>query len=388
MLIKTDPNCDPATWRENFTMFDVSIHDNYVHHTGDGEGLYVGFTFYDGYNITCNRQPTTVYGHIMDGLEIYNNITKDTGAEGIQVSSIPNGAQIHHNMIIEYGQRPFAQFQDNGMQVSQGKAEIYNNLISDGPGNGLIIFGAGHRVFNNILLNTGSYGVFADDRREGAGHAYLNNTIVNSALDGIRIYNDESTSSNIIKNNIIANPGTGVFVHKLNNNVNLDMSHNLFELDINTVKFRDAAGNDYRLLPDSPAVNAGTDAAALGVISDYAGVGRPQDGVYDIGAYEYSPVLDLWLQPTDQTLHLTWQVDNVLPVTSTWQIEYDGPAGDVTSPITGVARPTQVYSLTGLTNYTWYTVTLKAMLNGTAILTDTAIGMPTDRLIYLPLVIK
>ena len=32
MLIKTDPNCDPDTWAENFTMTGIHIHDNYLHH--------------------------------------------------------------------------------------------------------------------------------------------------------------------------------------------------------------------------------------------------------------------------------------------------------------------------------------------------------------------
>ena len=48
----------------------------------------------------------------------------------------------------------------------------------------------------------------------------------------------------------------------------------------------------------------------------------------------------------------------------------------------------RVYSLTSLTNYAWYTVTLNALLDNAPILTDTIKLMPTDRLVYLPFVIK
>ena len=46
------------------------------------------------------------------------------------------------------------------------------------------------------------------------------------------------------------------------------------------------------------------------------------------------------------------------------------------------------YSLTGLTNYTRYTVTLNGMLDSTPFLTDTVRVMPTDIFVYLPLVLR
>lgn len=49
---------------------------------------------------------------------------------------------------------------------------------------------------------------------------------------------------------------------------------------------------------------------------------------------------------------------------------------------------TRAYTLTGLTNYTWHTVTLNAMLDSIPFLTDTVRMMPTDWLVYLPLVLK
>ncbi len=90
----------------------------------------------------------------------------------------------------------------------------------------------------------------------------------------------------------------------------------------------------------------------------------------------------------DCAIHLTWQVNTPLPVTSTWQIDYTSRTGTVYLPITGIISSTRAYSLTGLTNYTWYTVTLSAMLDSTPFLNDTVRVMPTDRLVYLPMIVR
>ena len=98
-------------------------------------------------------------------------------------------------------------------------------------------------------------------------------------------------------------------------------------------------------------------------------------------------VLALSATPMDQAARLTWTPYAPLPVTTTWKIDYVGPTGDQPSPITGILSNTRTYILTGLTNYTWYTVTLTAV--GTdPVLSDTARVMPTDRFVYLPLVCK
>jgi len=85
---------------------------------------------------------------------------------------------------------------------------------------------------------------------------------------------------------------------------------------------------------------------------------------------------------------LSWTVNTTLPVTSTWRLAYDGPTGDQPSPISDIISPTRAYTLTGLTNYTWYTVTLNGMLGSTPFLTDTVRVMPTDIFVYLPLVLR
>ena len=105
----------------------------------------------------------------------------------------------------------------------------------------------------------------------------------------------------------------------------------------------------------------------------------------DLGAYEFEPQLELHGVPGDQAIYLSWTVNVTLPVTTTWTIAYDGPAGVPPSPIIGLAEPTRAYTLTSLINYAWYTVTLTT---DPPLLTDTVTVMPTDHLVYLPLVAK
>jgi len=107
----------------------------------------------------------------------------------------------------------------------------------------------------------------------------------------------------------------------------------------------------------------------------------------DLGAYEFVPLLTLSGAPADRAIYLSWTVNVTLPVTGTWQIDYSNGLGSA-GQVTGIISPTRTYMLEGLTNYTWYTVTLQAMLDAAPILTDTVRVMPTDIVVYLPLTQK
>ncbi len=157
------------------------------------------------------------------------------------------------------------------------------------------------------------------------------------------------------------------------------------------------SGGTFGLQAGSAAIDAGkaSDAYSLfyslygiNIQKDIAGTTRPQDAGWDIGAYEFTPSLILNGTPANQAVHLNWTINTTLPVTATWQIAYDGPTGDQSSPVIGVANETRAYTLTGLTNYTIYNITLSAMVDGSPILTDTVTVMPTDIFIYLPVVLK
>jgi len=93
--------------------------------------------------------------------------------------------------------------------------------------------------------------------------------------------------------------------------------------------------------------------------------------------------LILQTTPANQAIYLTWNVYASLPPSTTWTITYQGSPGDQPSPITELPEPTRAYSLTGLSNYEWYTVTLTTH---PAMLMDTMRLMPTNLLIYFPFI--
>ena len=294
ILAKTDPTCDDATLRGNFTMYDVSFHDNYVHETG-GEGFYIGNSFYDGMERACGiRLP-----HEIKGLKIFNNIVKNTGWEAIQVGCAIEGTEIYNNTIENYG-TVNKQYQNNGLQIGSGTGgTVYNNLIRNGPGNGMIIMGIGDNViYNNIIVDAGENGIFCDERfTPGEGFTFINNTIVSPKKDGIRLYS-EKVPMNTVVNNIIVQPGsydtygTGrskddAFVYRSSPDVKLNMSNNLFVLSLNDIRFVDPAGNNYRLQPNSPAINFGKDISHFDIAYDFYRAKRLNGLAYDAGASEF-----------------------------------------------------------------------------------------------------
>jgi hypothetical protein len=296
IMAKTDPTCDDATIRGNFTMRDISLHHNYVHETG-GEGFYVGNSFYkDGVNnATCGvRLP-----HAIEGAKIYNNIVKNSGWEGIQVGSATVGAAIYNNTIENYGTKNVNN-QRNGLQIGEGTGGLcYNNLIKTGPGNGMVVLGLGDNVIHdNIIVNAGAIGIFCDERyTPGPGFKFLNNTIIAPGTDGIRIYAD-LVPMNVIMNNIIVSPGSygtyksprttaDSYVYKLSTNVKLTMSNNYFTQDIASVKFVNAAASNYRLVSGSPAINKGGVITDYSIATDFYQKARIKGAAVDIGAAEY-----------------------------------------------------------------------------------------------------
>ncbi len=313
IMAKTDPSCDLTSARQNFTMRDVEIHDNYIHDVG-GEGMYIGYTFYNGVNLNCNGNTVTVLPHEIKEIKVYSNIIERPGLDGIQVTGAVEGCEIYGNTISEYG---FNEVKDqtNGIQLGAGTGgKCYNNLLENGRGTGITVFGKGDNlIFNNIIIDAGkstidpiikACGIFCDDRSTvvGSSFHFMNNTIVNPKHDGIRFYSLQSTGSTF-KNNIVVNPGTYIvyendwtsrtgadaYIFLLNSNVDLTSANNFFTRDISQIKFTSVLAGDYSLSAASPLINGGADLRSMGVTFDYDNTLRPSQGASDIGAYEFGP---------------------------------------------------------------------------------------------------
>lgn len=294
IMAKTDPTCDDATLRGNFTMYDVSFHDNYLHETG-GEGFYIGNSFYEGMQRDCGKR----LPHEIKGLKVYNNIVKNAGWEAIQVGCATERVEIHNNTIENYGVKNI-QYQNNGIQIGAGTGGLlYNNFVKNGPGNGMIIMGIGDNVIhNNIIVGAGSNGIFCDERfTPGEGFKFINNTIINPKMDGIRLYS-ELVPMNTVVNNIIVNPGTyetysgsrtsnDSFVYLVNSDVKVILANNIFAKSLDEVRFVDASNDNYRLKASSPAVNFGKNIAKFAITHDFYQSKRLNGLAYDVGASEF-----------------------------------------------------------------------------------------------------
>jgi len=285
IMAKTDPSCDAATWRGHFTMKNVSIHNNYVHKTG-GEGLYIGNSFYaDGVATSCGN----VLPHDVVNLKVYQNHTDSTGSEGIQVGSATSGCQIYSNTVKNPGISPFSAYQNNGIQIGEGTGgSCFNNLVKNAPGNGIIVLGLGDNVvFNNYILNSKSYGIFADSRYTPGPHfQFINNTIIASALGGIKL-NSETIPMNTVINNVIIQPASVMPIIRKSSSVKLTASNNYTGTDVNACKFVNYTGGNFHLQSSSPLINNGANVLSYGVSFDYYGAKRPSGTAFDIGATEY-----------------------------------------------------------------------------------------------------
>lgn len=307
---KTDPyfdsECSIVGLRDNFTMYNIVIHDCYLHDIAD-EGLYIGSSKYTGYNISSNDCGSSwVFPHIIEGVRIYNNIVENTGWDGIQVSSTTKDCYIYGNTIRNDSDSSY-RFQMSGILIGGGSnCDCYNNKIFDGKGDGIDIFGFGnHKIYNNLIVRAGKsfiptdenpnpnkHGIYVGDEvTEADAKMFIyNNTIISPKSFGIKLANTDISSYEIY-NNLIVSPG---FYESLGSNsyvnildgINFTQSNNLYSNDIAEMIFLNADNDNYDLEGTSPARNAGKDLTYLGLSFDIDNRDRPLFIFFDIGAYE------------------------------------------------------------------------------------------------------
>lgn len=306
IMAKTDPDCNSATWRANFTMYNVSIHDNFIHDVG-GEGLYIGNSFFGtGMTRLCNGDSLVVYPHNIMNLKIYNNKILRTSADGLQYACAPN-AQVYNNDITDTGIAPFAAFQSNGLQIGGGAGgNCYNNVIKNPRGSGLILIGhlGNNVIYNNLIINAGGDGIFADDRLGSLPNTncdFINNTIVNSGRDAMRLYNQNNAI--VVANNAMVkgNNSRGGFL-TFQQNTDATQLHNLNFDNIQSVDFSDTI--NYKPLQNSFLTNMGIDATRYGVTKDRHGNRRPWGGTFDVGASEYTPSVISYISELQNDLYI------------------------------------------------------------------------------------
>lgn len=361
IMAKTDPRCDLSANRGVFTMYNVIIHENYVHDV-TGEGMYIGNSFYNGWTGNTSCSGTTLYPHDIIGCKVYKNIIKRTGCEAIQVGTASSGCEIYNNDIELFGQDPFANYQNNGVQIGLGTGgKMYNNIIKNGPGNGIIVQGKGDNViYNNIIIGAGSNGIYCDDATTsgtlGSGFSFINNTIITPGGDGLKIAAERVAMNHFI-NNIIIKPGTGKYINKVHTTVKMEEVNNYYSANIADAKFVNAASNDFHLLSTSPALNKGAATSTYGVTFDFDSKARPSGGVYDIGAFELQVVSNAL-----PTVNAGADKAITLPTAT---VSLTGTASDSDGSIASYSWTKQSGGAATLTNATTATLTASALVAGT-----------------------
>ncbi|NPD46194.1 MULTISPECIES: T9SS type A sorting domain-containing protein [unclassified Lentimicrobium] len=348
IMAKTDPDCTFSAVRDSFTMYNVNIHDNYLHHIGT-EGMYIGNSFFLGHSLSaCD---TVVLPHIIEGVKVYNNIVHNTGWDGIQVGCALYNCDIYNNDVYLDSQEEQT-YQMSGIIVNTGSScDVHDNIIIDGKGTGIFNQGTGGQYFfNNLIVNAGrdyfpedqilkqQFGIFSKYQYilpPDSNFYFFNNTIINPKSDGIRFYNANS-DHNVFSNNIILNPGafdyytengsvnnTGAdsYIHNYLDCTIIDTSNNIFERSSKDQYFVDTTEYNYRLTNNSPAVNIGDDVASYDVFWDLDGNVRPYNNAADIGAYEYQSSSTSAL---NEESHLLF---NIIPNPSDHFIQIEIPIG-------------------------------------------------------------
>lgn len=387
------------SWSDHVTVRDCVFADNQTW------GVFTGFSNY-----------TTV-----EDSEMYGSVEQ----HGIYISNSSDYPVIRHNLIHDNYGCGVHMNGDISMggdgTISYGIVEgnrIYEN--GEGGGSAINMDGVSDTVVRNNLLydnHASGISIYQIDGATGSQrNRLLNNTILMpaDARWGINIPNSSDTD-NRLYNNIVLNadnwkgsiliPGENLSGFESDNNIvsgrfSVDGGDSVIDLAAwqdygfgshsfvagSSALFFDAGAGDYHLKGSSPAIDAGT--ALPDVPNDLDGNNRPIGLGWDIGSYEFMQALKLAAVPADEAAHLSWTVGTTLPVTSTWQILYTGIPGNPASPISGLNIALRSFTLTGLTNYTRYTVTLNAVLDGAAIMTDTAVVYPSDIFLHLPVVMS
>jgi len=218
--------------------------------------------------------------------------------------SAANGT-IHHNHV--HHNRAVGIYVDGGFYTQYGgpgtpttNIAVYNNLVHDGGTGGIALAteGVGDLrnvdVYNNVVYgNTGQGLTLLDYEGEISNLRYFNNTIFQNGGNGIFFTHPQATGCEIF-NNIFSQNGGQIVVSYGGKTGNVAVANNLIDgyssyNGDNSVTgdplFVDPDQQEFHIQAGSPAIDAAQASSAPEL--DYDDFLRPNNGLYDIGAYEF-----------------------------------------------------------------------------------------------------
>lgn len=217
--------------------YNLLIHDCFIENAT--EGMYLGET----------KSPGMEFRHV----KIYNNIVRNTGREAIQIANMVEDVEIYNNTLIKAGQDGENQ-QNNILQIGDNcVANVYNNIMQDAPGCGIIAFGKGNNIFTNNYIGL-CKGLFVDNRKftdldsliEISGNYFDDNIDRGWIVRNMNEYN-----SFVIKDNVWDTDFT--FYHNDSGNDDNYVLENNTNTPVATLTFSDVANNDYAVALGNPS---------------------------------------------------------------------------------------------------------------------------------------
>lgn len=239
----------------------------------------------------CITLANGVNGFQIKNNEVFNGGDPVNGGEGIDVKEGCYNGSITGNVIHGLTRRGI--YLDGGGHQPWDTPPVhnihiaYNRVYSNPNGQGMAIMTEGsadvHDIFiyNNLFYDNFEDGIMFYDHPNGEGDIYditvVNNTCYDNKRFGI-LLNFADATNMIFRNNLCYKNGNRNLYFQ---NGQYEESHNMTQNPL----FVDAADGDFHLMPDSPAIDAGSSQNAA--TDDFEGNSRPCGAAYDIGAYEF-----------------------------------------------------------------------------------------------------
>ena len=263
---------DDLTVENNTCSYSADEHGIYVSNSSDRPIIRNNHSFNNnGCGIHMNGDISMGEDGIIHDAVVEGNILHDNGYGGgsaINMDGVQN-SEIFNNLIYNNHATGIAMYQIDGGEASKNNKVFNNTIIQPADGRWCIISvngSTGNTLYNNILINHHNFrGSISLDTESMPGFISDYNIVVN------RLSDDDGNSNMTLSDwqalgfdlhSIIADPENQIFVDYNNNN--------------------------YHLLQNAQAVNAGTNLVLPTVFEDLDNVSRPQGNGFDIGCYEFS----------------------------------------------------------------------------------------------------